>query len=53
VNMASLDDSAKVVRFLIDDVAFIETDCVQAQDDMRAELVEAGAKPFAVPPPVN
>lgn len=53
VNMASLSDSGKVVRFLIDDVAFIESDCVQVQDDMRAELVEAGAKPFVVTPPVN
>jgi hypothetical protein len=54
VSMASITNPKKVVRFLIDDVAFVEdVDCAQAQADMRAELVPAGAAPAAPPPPIT
>jgi hypothetical protein len=53
VNFASLSNPKKVVRFLIDDLAFIENDCVQAEADMKAELVEAGAAPFSVTAPIK
>jgi hypothetical protein len=43
VSLASLTNPKKVVRFLIDDVAFIENECVQAQEDMKAELVPSDA----------
>ena len=48
VNIVSLSNPKKVVRFLIDDVAFIEEDCAQTQADMAAEL---GSAPI-LPPPV-
>jgi hypothetical protein len=50
VNILSLTNPKKVVRFLIDDVAFIESECAQAQEDMRAELADSA--PAVMPPPV-
>jgi hypothetical protein len=43
VNIESLSNPSKVVRFLIDDVAFIEEDCTQAMSDIRAETTLAPA----------
>ncbi|MEQ1929565.1 MAG: hypothetical protein ABL957_03405 [Parvularculaceae bacterium] len=51
VNIVSLTNPKKVVRFLIDDVAFIENDCVQTQADMKAELGAAGVAPLSAPAP--
>lgn len=51
INVSSKSDSAKNVRFLIDDVAFIEDDCALAMNDINAEggLVRVEAAPPAEP----